>query len=179
MKIRFMFIAVIAAGMMTLVSGCRGCGEEKPYTVKTFQSADELVQAVVPLFNSGDGKAIHAALIQKEFYVDKIYPNTAEGRSPGHMSGEDFWKSIINLKRPYNIHKNIEKYRGRIDSIEEIGEPKHVVEFGPYKYLRHVRVKLKVKNKQGVVESIEDDDLIGIIVQDSESGKFMFMNTFN
>lgn len=128
-------------------------------------SPDELARFVIERMHEGDSKAVVRSLVTKSDFINDIYQYTEESRSPGALSGDDFWRIHMEWRRINAIIQKTKDYRGKIVSFDGVGEPARTITSGPYRFLQGIPVNLTVRDDYGAARKITDDRLLGVVVK--------------
>ncbi len=169
---------IISAAIAIALFSAGGCSKKKTIVSKgtPFQSQEELAKFVCMKANDGDSDAIIEAYIPKKEYLEKVYPQTTEGKSKKHLSGEDYWRILVERQRISDAKYQARQYKGRIKSVVGVGQPKKIFQAGPFKILHRVPDHLEVEGSGGGIENITDNDIMGVVIQDGN--RFKLFNVF-
>ncbi len=156
---------MIVAIVIMALTVTAGCSKKRPVVSKglKFSSVEELAKYVCLNANDGNSDAIIEAYMPKKDYLENVYPQTLEGKSKKHLSGEDFWRLFIDKQRISGATYQARHYKGRILSVVDVGPPKKVIPAGPYTLLHRVPVHLEVMAPGGTEQKI-DDEIIGVVI---------------
>jgi hypothetical protein len=170
-------MAVLVSLTMTLIAG-PGCSKKKAVVNKgtRFSSLEQLADHVCKNAHEGNSDAIIESFISKKEYIEKIYPQTPEGKSKRHLSGEDFWRIFVERQRVSDAMYQAREYKGRIESVTGVGVPKQMIVAGNYTFLHRVPVNLEITGESGRTESVVDDNLLGVVIQ--EGTEYRLFNVF-
>lgn len=169
-------VVFICMGLaLTALFGCTRTS--LPPSSQEFPSLLVLAETTVEHLNKGDAKALHTLVVQKHEYVEKYHPYLPETKQGITLPGEDFYYTFIHLARKSAIVKHTKKYKDKIVSLMAVGKPQKVIDAEKFKLLRRVPLTLEVRMGDGKKEIIEDNRILGVVVE--ENGKYRLLNMFD